>query len=1037
MILRADKLLLVALFVGLVFHGTIFFFTFDATYDAFVHIFFADHYARSWFEPWDNRWYTGFNVTSYPPLVHMLTGLLSYFVGLKNAFVMLTTGITMLFIVGNYRFAQLWTSSRGAGYAAIFACFSSSFIEALHLFGQLPTLMGIACLLNSLPEIYRWIRYRKFYRLLTSLSILGVGVVSHHVTTIFGMVFFVAPVMGLAIMDIIIERKTKLVEERFDGEFIDPIEIEKLKITIVDFLRETWKRRRELVLFTVSVPFVMMLIFPYFYWSKTDPITQVSIPHGSRDSFIEVVSSGQIFFLIPLGIVLVILPYIIARIWSKRNLLIGLSFTLLFILGTGGTTPIPKLILGENAFNILTLDRFTFWASIISIPFVGEFFYRLMEGDMRYYLRKKLGKWPHRVIWSGLAFFLALLTIFIINLGRFRPMQPATIDMKPILQFLERDHHDQWRFMTLGFGDQMAWLSAQTSAQSVDGNYHSARRLPEMTTRPLERLENSKFKGIEGLGSLQQFLTVPEKYYLKFVFSNDKFYDPILYFAGWERVHRLENGIMIWQKQDIPPLPSVLPSNQLPKLMKLWWAIAPLFILLAAFIINFLFLWYSRLTENDFFKDTYRSQLVLIKEVRPKQILFYGIWGISVVILFILIWVSITFAKEQSTPEQAIESYYNALDFKYFKKAYGFFNPNTRPTFDDYFIKLSVEDGVVASYAKLDNIKIAVTKFDDQTYEALVHTDWITPMEAYGTDIIHIVRKVKDKWYLDAPKFDLSIPPDGFVEESFLSMHKQGKRQAGTDPTQHDDIMDRPEMQILNAKLVYNDTSYSVVGELMNIDNLPAHVTIQADLLDVYNRRLVSYNAKYHTVHRIMPKEVTPFRIDFEATAWVKESDLDPGRFEPEVASAFEFDIPPTSFKLMARAIVDKSDIYRSAGFQKIKVEDELMSGEAINYGTEEISVPKVLISFYEKDGTVKWVDSFFIREGIRQQRKRYFQFYLRPLKNYKVVYEGQDYDFYVNGLLNKKRYGQKNIKDWNRIDSPYGRFSLKLDAYIGSPTLY
>jgi hypothetical protein len=127
-----------------------------------------------------------------------------------------------------------------------------------------------------------------------------------------------------------------------------------------------------------------------------------------------------------------------------------------------------------------------------------------------------------------LAFFLALLTIFIINLGRFRPLQPATIDTTPILQFLERDQHDKWRFMTLGFGDQMAWLSAQTSAQLVDGNYHSARRLQEMTTRPLERLENSKFKGIEGLGSLQQFLTVPEKYYLKFVFSNDKFYDPIM-----------------------------------------------------------------------------------------------------------------------------------------------------------------------------------------------------------------------------------------------------------------------------------------------------------------------------------------------------------------------------------------------------------------------------------------------------------------------------------------------------------------------------
>jgi hypothetical protein len=132
---KPDKLLLIALFIGLAFHGTIFFFTFDATYEAFVHIFFADHYARSWFESWDDRRYTGFNVTSYPPLVHQLTALLSYFVGLKNAFVILAMGVVMLFIIGNYRFAKLWTSSRGAGYAAVFACLSSSFIEVLHFFG--------------------------------------------------------------------------------------------------------------------------------------------------------------------------------------------------------------------------------------------------------------------------------------------------------------------------------------------------------------------------------------------------------------------------------------------------------------------------------------------------------------------------------------------------------------------------------------------------------------------------------------------------------------------------------------------------------------------------------------------------------------------------------------------------------------------------------------------------------------------------------------------------------------------------------------
>ena len=99
----------------------------------------------------------------------------------------------------------------------------------------------------------------------------------------------------------------------------------------------------------------------------------------------------MVFFLIPWGILLFILPYIYYRYYSKRYLFFGLSFTLLSILGTGGTTPIPLKLLGETAFNILTLDRFTLWASIMAIPMFGEFTYRFVEGDLKQKLQQKFG----------------------------------------------------------------------------------------------------------------------------------------------------------------------------------------------------------------------------------------------------------------------------------------------------------------------------------------------------------------------------------------------------------------------------------------------------------------------------------------------------------------------------------------------------------------------------------------------------------------------------------------------------------------------
>jgi len=45
------------------------------SYDAYNHMFFGDHYRLDWWTLWEPRWYTGFEITSYPPLVHQLIGL--------------------------------------------------------------------------------------------------------------------------------------------------------------------------------------------------------------------------------------------------------------------------------------------------------------------------------------------------------------------------------------------------------------------------------------------------------------------------------------------------------------------------------------------------------------------------------------------------------------------------------------------------------------------------------------------------------------------------------------------------------------------------------------------------------------------------------------------------------------------------------------------------------------------------------------------------------------------------------------------------
>ena len=150
-------ILLLALGAGLLFHGGLGAFTHGNTYDAYIHMFFADSYNRSWFDTWEPRWYTGFSTTSYPPGTHMIMGALAHLIPLEAAFVFTQTLGVLILILGVYRFSLIWVPPRAAGYAALSLTLAASVTETIHIFGQLPTIFSLGLFLNALPHVFAWL----------------------------------------------------------------------------------------------------------------------------------------------------------------------------------------------------------------------------------------------------------------------------------------------------------------------------------------------------------------------------------------------------------------------------------------------------------------------------------------------------------------------------------------------------------------------------------------------------------------------------------------------------------------------------------------------------------------------------------------------------------------------------------------------------------------------------------------------------------------------------------------------------------------
>ncbi|MEP3890768.1 MAG: hypothetical protein ABJN69_09880 [Hellea sp.] len=941
-----------AILLGLVFHGALLPFTYGQTYDAYIHMFFGNHYLESWFDPWETRWYTGFTVTAYPPGSHQALGLLMRFIDMRIAFIVLQLLAVALLITGVFRFSRLWVNDKAASYAAMLCAFSTSISETLHIFGQLPTMLSIALFLNAIPHISGWIEHGKKTDLLLGISLTAATTAVHHVTPLFGTVFFVAPV-GLAAWLSNLKRRQDIKPD-------------------TNFAVIKWSSPaliRGLFMGLCMLALIVTIVFPYWHWSITDPITQVSIPHGSREDFLAKPNLGLIFFVIPWGLLIFAVPYVVKKSLSSALWPLGLSVLIALFLGTGGTTPFPRLLLGP-AFEILTLDRFTFWASILILPFAGLAVQSLWEGRGQILLNRAFGSFISRaglvltvVCYVGLAVGTALLPTF-------RPTQPDFIDPAPIVKFMDEDRHSDWRYLTLGFGDQFAYHSALISAESVDGNYHSARRLPSLMNYSVERLENSKYAGVPGLASLNQFLTNAEKFHLKYIFSNDEFYDPVLHYTGWNPVTRLNNGIDVWEKPGISSLPEVRPRRDLPRYQKVMWGTLPI----GALGLGLLTLLGLALTQNlissrlrPFLEDTNRA-----KAYSPtlRDIFITRLFPLAVVLLVIAA-TSLTVSKRQqlASPDGIVEKFYQHLDFRETQSAFALINPSADMDYGQFLRVQKLTGGLVPSYGKLTSVKSPSVKYlDDRTVQIGSKLTYLTSV---GTRTVFsdltLIKNENERWrirYAAPTKVFTKNLTNADNNPNFRDLTGQ-RLSKPTDPVQR---LARPKVDILANEFVERDGRIYVVGRIRNLSQFPACTKIMAETQSKDSTISLKQHSGRIGAHRLLPGEASAFRIDFEGYLKIQDQAFN-AAYNPDQFSVTELAALPSSASLALSTTVCSPDYYKSLTFADFNIfgeeDKQTLNVNISNVGTEIVSTLQIKLSYLSADGRLIWVEPFYLQNNL------------------------------------------------------------------------
>lgn len=532
---RAIPLRLIVL-IALAFHGPLLLMQVPAnTFDANFHMSMAENYAHHWFNPWNEKSFAGFSETTYPPLVHQWIAMFSHLIGLTWGF-MLVQGIVLLLLpVGVYRFARLWVPQRAASYAAFGSIFLGTLCLLVYQDGQIGTVSSTSLFLLALPYTYTYIVRGEKKDLILGLCIACTAAAAHHATLLFGIIFFAFPLVWLAIADY---------RKLHPGESI----------------REPLKRM--LLIGGLAGAGILIVLLPYVLIMLKDPIRQIPIPHLSRSNFILQPKWGLHYWLIPWGAFALAIPYVFYKGGEERlrPLLLGFFGALLF--GLGGTTPVPRWILGR-AFEVLTFERFTFWAVLLALPFVGL---------LSVYLIDRFG----RVAAAGLATLAIATGALGVAWNTYFPLIGAEPDVTPIVKFLNSDGRDQYRYLTLGYANAMSKIACYTTANSIDGEYNSARTLPEMTSHGVGQLSSAKYYHSEGMEALKEVLSHANKYGLKYIFVHDAYYDPFLTFAGWRQIDNFNHGeTTVWTTLGVPKATKIPNPLEPPVWQGIMWGTVP------------------------------------------------------------------------------------------------------------------------------------------------------------------------------------------------------------------------------------------------------------------------------------------------------------------------------------------------------------------------------------------------------------------------------------------------------------------------------
>ncbi len=325
---------------------------------------------------------------------------------------------------------------------------------------------------------------------------------------------------------------------------------------------------------------------------------------------------------------------------------------------------------------------------------------------------------------------------------------------------------------------------------------------------------------------------------------------------------------------------------------------------------------------------------------------------IAIIVLTVVLIAMATIKPDQlspaTSPDAAVRSLFANVQARNYKGAFSYV-ANANDMNEQAFAQdLAGRDGSLRTYSSLQNVDTKILHATDNQALVRATLEYATAVGAfYDTRDLKVVKE-GDRWKVEWPVVKQANVPPQVIQENYLRWDVITR---GSNDDWGAQNVEAPRVRIISMNAIPQGNNTIIVGEIENEDTVPGFVSVGATLIGKNGDVLGEETSFDKISHTLLPKEISPFRIDFPK---VPLSTIKSVRMQPN-SMLVPASADPVIGVLHQRVETDARGRH-------------VLKGELMNQSGEIVNIPHVLATYYDNAGKVIWVSDGYVDQALLPQ---------------------------------------------------------------------